>query len=177
MGCSGSKGLDNGSSVHHRPHHQQAQVPYSVPQHMLPQSTLPQGWISQFDANKQHLYYVYTQTGYVTWEHPYGPAAHAQETARFYQIMEIQRQQYGHQNQHSGSGHGIHRPYADSYNRMGGGAAGMMMGGMMMGGMYGDMGGTPAEVADVGGGDVGGGDFGGDFGGGDFGGGDFGGGF
>ncbi|KAF9913571.1 hypothetical protein BX616_009869 [Lobosporangium transversale] len=84
--------------------------------------------ISQFDPNKQRLYYVYPQTGHVTWAHPNGPAADAQETARFHQIQEMQRQRYGQQS--NSQSNGYNRPYVDSYNRMGGmgPGAGLAMG-------------------------------------------------
>ncbi|KAG0254598.1 hypothetical protein DFQ27_006749 [Actinomortierella ambigua] len=117
-----------------------------------------------------------------------GPAADAQEQARFHQIMQMQQQQYGASNQ---------KGYYESYNRqggmgagaalalgvVGGAAVGMMAGSMLAGSMYNPGFDTvPADVAvpadsyDAGG--FSGGDFGGgDFGGGDFGGGDFGGGF
>ncbi|KAG0286467.1 hypothetical protein BGZ98_005091, partial [Dissophora globulifera] len=117
MGCSSSKGLSGGSSAHRRRPGQQQQVqppPYSLPQQLVPASTLPPGWISQFDVNKQRLFYVYPQTRQTTWEHPNGPAADAQEMARFFQIQELQRQQFG---QH---GQTYDRHYMDSYNRMGG---------------------------------------------------------
>ncbi|KAG0366316.1 hypothetical protein BC939DRAFT_452025 [Gamsiella multidivaricata] len=178
MGCKSSKHLDNGSSVQHsaQAHHQQQQPAYGLPQQMLPPSTLPQGWVSQFDANKQRLYYVYPQTGLVTWTHPLGAQADAQEMARFNQIRQLQQQQYGSVNQSS---------FADSYNRQGGmgagaglamgmmagGAMGLMAGSMLTGGMHGGYSNDviPAST-DYGGGDFGGGDFGGgDFGGGDFG--------
>ncbi|KAG0015783.1 hypothetical protein BGZ80_009634 [Entomortierella chlamydospora] len=193
MGCSSSKDIENGSSVH-RTRPAQQQIPYVLPQNMLPPSTLPPGWISQFDSNKQRLYYVYPQTGLVTWAHPGGPAADAQEMARFYQIQEMQRQQFGQQAQYQGCD--VYRPYADSYNRMGGmgsgaamamgvvagGAAGLLAGSLLADGMYdhgfygGGYGGDvfPATEIGSGGGDAFPADFGG---GGDFGGGDFGGGF
>ncbi|KAF9354162.1 hypothetical protein BGX26_008028, partial [Mortierella sp. AD094] len=147
MGCSSSKGIENGSSVH-RTRPVQQQVPYVLPQNMLPPSTLPPGWISQFDPNKQRLYYIYPQTGQVTWAHPGGPAADAQEMARFYQIQEMQRQQFGQQAHYQGCD--VYRPYADSYNRMGGmgpgaamamgavagGAAGLLAGSLLSNGMY-----------------------------------------
>ncbi|KAF9551695.1 hypothetical protein EC957_006588 [Mortierella hygrophila] len=183
MGCSGSKSVDNGSSAY-RPQQQQQQQQYAV---NIPPSTLPQGWISQYDPNKQSLYYVHPQTNNVTWAHPLGPSYHAQETTRFHQIQQLQRQQFS--SNQSG--------FYDSYNRQGGmgagaglamgmmagGAMGLMAGSMLGGGMHGGYYGgasdvTPAEH--VSGGDYSGsGDYsgGGDFGGGDFGGGDFGGGF
>ncbi|KAG0335468.1 hypothetical protein BG000_007485 [Podila horticola] len=195
MGCGGSKGIDSGSSVH--PNQQYgAQPAYGVPQQMLPPSTLPQGWISQYDPSKQRLYYVYPQTGHVTWAHPLGPAADAQENARFYEIQKQQQVQFQN-HPHQGN-------FSDSYNRQGGmgagagmamgvlagGAVGLMAGSMLAGGMHSGFGGSdvvPAQVgggdfssADMSGGDFGGGGFsssdmsGGDFGGGDFGGGDFG---
>ncbi|KAF9197977.1 hypothetical protein BGZ49_001343 [Haplosporangium sp. Z 27] len=207
MGCASSKYLENGSSVYqNRPtqqqyqQQQQQQIPFNLPQNLIPPSTLPPGWISQFDPNKQRLYYIYPQTRQVTWVHPNGEAADAQEMARFYQIQEIQRQQYGQRPYYESSN--VSRPYADSYNRMGGGAAGFLAGDLL--GHHGGFGGYggygyggyddgvfPADVG-YGGGDVfpadvgyadGGNAFtadfggGGDFGGGDFGGGDFGGGF
>ncbi|KAG0365946.1 hypothetical protein BGZ54_006011, partial [Gamsiella multidivaricata] len=114
MGCFSSKGLDNGSTVYRpRPGHQ-PQTPYVLPEQMLPPSTLPRGWISQFDPNKQRLFYVYPQTGQTTWAHPNGPAADAQEMARFYQIQELQRQRFGQQGQQYGNG--VYKPYTDSYN-------------------------------------------------------------
>ena len=129
--------------------------------------------ISQYDPSKQRLFYVYPQTNNVTWAHPLGPAADAQENARFHQIQEIQRQQYGN-----------NQGFYDNYNRGGGLGSGasmamgmmagsMLGGGMMNGGMgYGGYGGgdvIPAMSDGYGGGDFGGG---GDFsGGGDFGGG------
>ncbi|GJJ73579.1 hypothetical protein EMPS_05937 [Entomortierella parvispora] len=173
MGCSNSKGVENGST-YHRP-----QTAYNQSQ-ALPPSTLPQGWISQYDPSKQRLFYVYPQTNNVTWAHPLGPAADAQENARFHQIQEIQRQQFGnnqgfYDNYNRGGGLGSGASMA--MGMMAGGALGLMAGSMMGGGMmHGGMG--------YGGGDTipatydGGGGFGGgDFGGGDFGGGDFGGGF
>ena len=83
--------------------------------------------ISQFDSSKQRLYYGYPKTGQVTWAHPSGEAADAQEVARFYQIQELQQQRYG---QHVQSGQGYSQRYADSYNRMGGmgPGAGLAMG-------------------------------------------------
>ncbi|KAF8932477.1 hypothetical protein BGZ58_007025 [Dissophora ornata] len=147
---------------------------------MIPPSTLPQGWISQFDENKHRLYYVHPQTGLVTWAHPLGQQADAQELARFHQIRQLQQQQFGN---------GVNQSaFANSYNSQGGmgagasmamgmvagGAVGLMAGSMLTGGMGGMHGGygysndvIPAST------DFGGGDFGG----GDFGGGDFGGGF
>ncbi|KAF9151754.1 hypothetical protein DFQ26_001137 [Actinomortierella ambigua] len=144
--------------------------------------------ISQYDPAKQRLFYVYPQSNHVSWAHPLGPAADAQEQARFHQIMQMQQQQYGASNQ---------KGYYESYNRqggmgagaalalgvVGGAAVGMMAGSMLAGSMYNPGFDTvPADVAvpadsyDAGG--FSGGDFGGgDFGGGDFGGGDFGGGF
>ncbi|KAF8985900.1 hypothetical protein CPC16_002529 [Podila verticillata] len=187
MGCSGSKGIDNGSNVH--PHQQYgAQPAYGVPQQMIPPSTLPQGWISQYDPSKQRLYYVYPQTGHVTWAHPLGPAADAQENARFYEMQKQQQTQF-HNSPNQGN-------FADSYNRQGGmgagaglamgmlagGAVGLMAGSMLAGGMNHGYGGSDVVPAQVGGGggdfssaDMSGADFGGgDFSGGDFGGGDFG---
>ncbi|KAG0019259.1 hypothetical protein BGZ81_009794 [Podila clonocystis] len=196
MGCGGSKGIDSGSNVHPQQQYG-AQPAYGVTQQMLPPSTLPQGWISQYDPSKQRLYYVYPQTGHVTWAHPLGPAADAQENARFYEIQKQQQVQF--QNSPNQGN------FADSYNRQGGmgagagmamgvlagGAVGLMAGSMLAGGMHGGYGYggdvVPAQVgggdlssADMSGGDFGGGGFsssdmsGGDFGGGDFGGGDFG---
>ncbi|KAG0226549.1 hypothetical protein BGW42_003537, partial [Actinomortierella wolfii] len=171
------------------------QVPYGLPADTIPPSTLPQGWISQYDPTKQRLFYVYPQTNHVTWAHPLGPAADAQEQARFHQIMQMQQQRYG--------GQGTQKGYYESYNRQGGmgtgaalamgmvggkytlvvylskailldsitGAAlGMMAGSMMAHTMYNPVGfdTVPAETA------VPAESFGGDFGGGDFGGGDFG---
>ncbi|KAF9415163.1 hypothetical protein BGZ94_000171 [Podila epigama] len=132
--------------------------------------------ISQYDPSKQRLYYVYTQTGYVTWAHPLGPGADAQENARFYEIQKQQQAQF-HNNPNRGN-------FADSYNRQGGmgagagmamgmmagGAMGLMAGSMLANGMHGGYGHddlTPAQLdsgeGDFGGGDFGGGDFGGDF--------------
>ncbi|KAF9927955.1 hypothetical protein FBU30_002743 [Linnemannia zychae] len=169
MGCSGSKNVSNGSSTY-RPNYSQQQQ-YTV---NIPPSTLPPGWISQYDPSKQSLYYVYPQTNTVTWAHPLGPSYHAQETARFHQIQQLQMRQFG--NNQSG--------FYDSYNRQGGmsagalamgmvagGAMGLVAGSMLAGGLHdgygygGDV--IPAETVSGGG----------DFGGGDFGGGDFGGGF
>ncbi|KAF9280687.1 hypothetical protein BGZ68_007086 [Mortierella alpina] len=170
MGCSNSKGVENGSNVRltQQQQQQQQQALYGgIPQQMIPPSTLPQGWISQFDPSKQRLYYVYPQTNTVTWAHPLGQAADAQEMARFYQIQQLHQQQ----------SHGNNRAsFTDSYNRGGGmgagagGAMGLMAGSMMAGGMggYGYGGDVmPAQADYIGGG--------GDFGGGDFGGGGFGG--
>ncbi|KAF9574107.1 hypothetical protein EC968_007359 [Mortierella alpina] len=192
MGCSNSKGLENGSNARLTQQQQQQQAMYGgIPQQMIPPSTLPQGWISQFDPSKQRLYYVYPQTNQVTWAHPLGQAADAQEMARFYQIQQLHQQQ--------NQGHNNRTSFTDSYNRGGGmgagaglamgmmagkffyavlkcqtgGAMGLMAGSMMAGGMggYGYGGDVmPAQADYIGGG-------GGDFGGGDFGGGDFGGGF
>ncbi|KAK3846333.1 MAG: hypothetical protein J3R72DRAFT_471901 [Linnemannia gamsii] len=184
MGCSGSKGANNGSTVH-RPNYQQQQL-YQQQQALaasLPPTTLPPGWISQYDSTKQSLYYVYPQTNNVTWAHPLGPSYHAQETARFHQIQQLQMQQTGAHHNNSN--------FYDNYNRQGGmgagaglamgmvagGAMGLMAGSVLAGGMHGGYGygGDTVPVETV----SSGGDFsgGGDFGGGDFGGGDFGGGF
>ncbi|KAI1293424.1 hypothetical protein EDD11_008373 [Mortierella claussenii] len=174
MGCTSSKNVDKGHQTHLQ--QQQQQPAYGLPQQMLPPSTLPQGWISQFDPSKQRLYYVYPQTGQVTWAHPSGPQADAQELARFHQIQQQQQHQFGNSTQGT---------FADSYNRQGGmgagasmamgmmagGAMGLMAGSMLAGGMHGGYGyGSDVIPANV---DYGGGGFGG----GDFGGGDFGGGF
>ncbi|KAF9179941.1 hypothetical protein BGZ51_006551 [Haplosporangium sp. Z 767] len=178
MGCTGSKGVDHGSTAHHTQQAVPQQQVYGIPQQSLPPSTLPQGWISQWDPTKQRLYYVYPQTGQVTWAHPLGPGADAQEMQRFYQIQSMQQQQHGGHNRTS---------FTDSYNRGGGfgpgagmamglmagkcGAMGLMAGSVLAGGMGGGYGGDmiPADATYTGG-DFGGGDFGGgDFGGGDFG--------
>ncbi|KAG0228137.1 hypothetical protein BGW41_003548 [Actinomortierella wolfii] len=178
MGCSGSK-HDSHAAPPPQQYQQQPpppytlpQVPYGLPSDTIPPSTLPQGWISQYDPTKQRLFYVYPQTNHVTWAHPLGPAADAQEQARFHQIMQMQQQRYG--------GQGTQKGYYESYNRQGGmgsgaalamGAAlGMMAGSMMAHTMYNPVGfdTVPAETA------VPAESFGGDFGGGDFGGGDFG---
>ncbi|KAF9105885.1 hypothetical protein BGX27_009408 [Mortierella sp. AM989] len=164
MGCSGSKDSDHGSTQQQ----QKQQAMYAVPQQMIPPSTLPQGWISQFDPSKQRLYYVYPQTGQVTWAHPLGPQADAQEMARFHQIQQQQQQVYA-SNPHQGS-------FSDNYNRQGGmgagaglamgmvagGAMGLMAGSMLAGDMTNDI--IPASTdiiptsTDFGGGDFGGGD-------------------
>ncbi|KAG0083853.1 hypothetical protein BGZ93_001559 [Podila epicladia] len=204
MGCSGSKGIDNGSSAYQRPTQyqqyqrpqQQYQDPYALSPSAIPPSTLPPGWISQFDSTKQRLYYVYPQTRQTTWAHPLGQAADAQEQARFYQIQQLHQQQYGGS---PGAG-GYNKTFLDSYNRRGGlgsgaamalGVAGgaavglvagsMLADGMMHHGYYGDgFYGGDVIPAQVGGGDlvpadVGGTDFSASSGY-DFGGGDFGGG-
>ncbi|KAG0072979.1 hypothetical protein BGZ90_011722, partial [Linnemannia elongata] len=114
MGCSGSKGVDNGSSAYRPQQHQQQYQQQQQYAANIPPSTLPQGWISQYDPNKQSLYYVHPQTNTVTWAHPMGPAYHAQETTRFHQIQQLQRQQFG--SNQSG--------FYDSYNRQGGMGAG-----------------------------------------------------
>ncbi|KAF9967631.1 hypothetical protein BGZ70_008843 [Mortierella alpina] len=179
MGCSGSKNADHGYNARltQQQQQQQQQAMYGgIPQQMIPPSTLPQGWISQFDPSKQRLYYVYPQTNQVTWAHPLGQAADAQEMARFYQIQQLHQQQ--------NSGHNNRTSFSDTYNRGGGmgagagGAMGLMAGSMMGGGLgYGGYGGDvmPAQADYIGGGgDFGGGDFGGGgFGGGDMGGGGF----
>lgn len=82
--------------------------------------------ISQYDPNKQSLYYVHPQTNNVTWAHPLGPAYHAQETTRFHQIQQLQRQQFG--NNQSG--------FYDSYNRQGGMGAGAGLAMGMMAGKF-----------------------------------------
>ncbi|KAG0340578.1 hypothetical protein BG004_006348 [Podila humilis] len=188
MGCNSSKGIDSGSSAT-RPQQQQypSQTAYGMPQQMLPPSTLPQGWISQFDPSKQRLYYVYPQTGHITWTHPLGPGADSQENARFFEMQRQQQTQF--QNKPSQG------TFADSYNRQGGmgagagmamgmmagGAMGLMAGSMMAGGMHGGYGGygddvVPAQTDSFAApaGDFSSADMSGDFGGGDFGGGDFG---
>ncbi|KAF9583022.1 hypothetical protein BGW38_010402 [Lunasporangiospora selenospora] len=133
-------GIDSGAA--HPPQHQQVQpqsqqVPYGISQQTLPPSTLPEGWISQYDPSKQRLYYVYPQTGQVTWAHPLGPQADAQEMNRFYQIQKLQQQQYGSKNQHG---------FTDSYNRQGGmgGAVGLMAGSMMANSMM-----APSFAGDI----------------------------
>jgi len=50
----------------------------------------------------------------VTWAHPLGPSYHAQETARFHQIQQLQMQQFSNNNSQ----------FYDSYNRQGGMGAG-----------------------------------------------------
>lgn len=82
--------------------------------------------ISQYDPNKQSLYYVHPQTNNVTWAHPLGPAYHAQETTRFHQIQQLQRQQFG--SNQSG--------FYDSYNRQGGMGAGAGLAMGMMAGKF-----------------------------------------
>jgi hypothetical protein len=67
--------------------------------------------ISQYDLNKQRLYYIYPQTAHVTWSHPLGSEADTQELERFYQIQQLQKEQYGE------SDHGA---YTKAYNRQGG---------------------------------------------------------
>ncbi|KAF9346491.1 hypothetical protein BGX26_002000 [Mortierella sp. AD094] len=126
MGCSGSKDSDREST-------QQEKTPqpaYGTPQYMVPPTTLPQGWISQYDSSKQRLYYVYPQTGQVTWEHPLGPQADTQEMARFHQIQQQQQTIYT-SNPKQGS-------FTDNYNRQGGmgTGAGIVMG-MLAGGAMG----------------------------------------
>lgn len=151
--------------------------------------SLKKNRISQYDPSKQRLYYVYPQTGHVTWAHPLGPTADAQENARFFEMQKQQQVQF-HNNPNQGN-------FTDSYNRQGGmgAGAGMAMGllaggavglmaGSMLGGVHNGYGGGGSDVvpAQVGGGggdyssaDMSGADFGGgDFSGGDFGGGDFG---
>ncbi|KAG0241157.1 hypothetical protein BGX31_001352 [Mortierella sp. GBA43] len=147
MGCTGSKGLDHGPTKYQQtaPAQMPPPPPYSLNSQNIPPSTLPPGWISQFDPTKQRLFYVYTQTGQTTWAHPNGQAADAQEMARFYQIQELQRQQYGQQlglgGQQLGNGN-VHKPFADSYNRMGGmgpgGAIGLAAGSLLSSGMHHD---------------------------------------
>ncbi|KAG0326407.1 hypothetical protein BG004_002984 [Podila humilis] len=201
MGCSSSKGIDSGPSSHHSPYPQQHQHQHQQQQQQqrpqdpfvasIPPSTLPPGWISQFDSTKQRLYYVYFQTKQVTWAHPCGPQADAQEMARFYQIQKLYQQQYGGS---VGQGEGGYsQNYTNSYNRQGGmgtGAAmalglagGLVAGSVLVSGLHDDLGyaggfggdvvpanvGTdvvPAGVSDFGGGGYdfgGGGDFGGGF--------------
>ncbi|KAF9106561.1 hypothetical protein BGX29_009088 [Mortierella sp. GBA35] len=55
-------------------------------------STLPSGWICQFDPKNQRLFYIYQPTGQTTWAHPLGQAADAQENARYLQFQHQQQQ-------------------------------------------------------------------------------------
>ncbi|KAF9358211.1 hypothetical protein BGX34_009031 [Mortierella sp. NVP85] len=138
MGCFGSK--------HHEGEQVLIQSPnaYSLPQEAIPPSTLPPGWISQYDLNKQRLYYIYPQTAHVTWSHPLGSAADTQELERFHQIQQLQKEQYGESN---------HGAFTKAYNHQGGMgknaaiAMGLMAGGVM-GVMAGNMvGGVEAAFA------------------------------
>ncbi|KAF9142537.1 hypothetical protein BG015_000764, partial [Linnemannia schmuckeri] len=51
-------------------------------------STLPPGWIYQFDPKTQRLFYIYQPTGQVTWAHPLGQAADQQENAHYHQLQQ-----------------------------------------------------------------------------------------
>ncbi|KAG0298038.1 hypothetical protein BGZ96_003306 [Linnemannia gamsii] len=51
-------------------------------------STLPPGWICQFDPKTQRLFYIYQPTQQVTWAHPLGQAADQQENARYHQLQQ-----------------------------------------------------------------------------------------
>ncbi|KAF9436190.1 hypothetical protein BGZ76_004606 [Entomortierella beljakovae] len=121
MGCSGSKDAD-----HETTQQEQMKEPaYDIPQQMIPPSTLPHGWISQYDPSKQHLYYVFPQTSLVTWEHPLGQQAGVQEMARFHQIQQQAQQQQQQQKQQ-----GIkttQNSFANNYNRLGGMGPGAAM--------------------------------------------------
>ncbi|KAG0246193.1 hypothetical protein B0O80DRAFT_437075 [Mortierella sp. GBAus27b] len=110
MGCVSSKNLDDD---HYVPPNA-----YSLPQQVIPPSTLPEGWVSQFDLNKRRLYYIFPQTAHVTWSHPLGPEADAQELARYYQIKQLQQERFGKEKKSA---------YTTTYNRQGGMGRGAAM--------------------------------------------------